>query len=222
MNTPELQHTATPEEFWGAKHQKYASKDFVKKPNWLARTLADNLEGRARILDLGSGQGQDSKFLAAEGHDLVAVDFSAFALEQFAAASESLRIEQLQMDLAKVPYPFDDGEFDVVYAHLSLHYFDITATRRIFAEISRILAPGGSLWALFNSDHDPEASGESLILEERYLELSPGDRKRYFKPSELAALLGRSFTVDVARYGHGTTKSNDDQYVELVAHRSAI
>lgn len=222
MNTREPQQVVTPEEFWRAKHQTYASKDFVKKPNWLARTLADNLEGRVRILDLGCGQGQDSKFLAAEGHDLVATDFSGFALQQFATSAESLGIKQLQLDIAKPPYPFDDGEFDVVYAHLSLHYFDVNSTRRVFAEISRILSPGGSFWSLFNSDHDPEASSEALRLEERYLELSPGDRKRYFKPSELSDLLGENFSVDLARYGHGTTKSNDDQYVELVAHRRTI
>ena len=41
--------------------------------------------------------------------------------------------------------PFANGRFDVVFARFSLHYFDDTDIASIFADVSRILRPGGSL-----------------------------------------------------------------------------
>lgn len=208
------------EEFWDHKHRGYATKTFITHPNWLATTLCDNLSAPANVLDLGCGQGQDTLYFSDHGMQVTSVDFSTFALAQFRQAATERGIRQLRHDLSVVPYPFDSEEFDAVYAHLSLHYFDATTTHAVFAEIARVLRPGGQLWALFNSDHDPEASDPSFrVLENRFLELAPGNRKRYFTASELSDLLGADFEVYVARYGHGTAKSKADEYVELVASK---
>ena len=43
------------------------------------------------------------------------------------------------------PLPFPHGSFDVVFARFSLHYFNDTALANIFADVSRILRPEGSL-----------------------------------------------------------------------------
>lgn len=210
------------EKFWEDKHQTYATKEFVTKPNWLASTLVDAVAAPSRILDLGCGQGQDSVFFAENGHQVVAVDFSEYALERFSAAAKALGITQVLHDLGSLPYPFEDASFDVVYAHLSLHYFTAHTTRAVFAEVARLLKPAGTFTALFNSDRDLECSdATSVRIENRYLELSPGDRKRYFTESELAALLGDRFNVIVARYGRGTTKNSEDEYVELSTRRVA-
>ena len=208
----------TPEQFWNDKHQTYAKKKFVTKPNWLATTLVDNLEKPVRILDLGCGHGQDSRYFAQNGHTVVSADFSSYVLDRFNAEARSLGIRQVLLELGEPPYPFADDEFDVVYAHLSLHYFPRTTTKAIFSDVARLLSPGGQFWALFNSEHDPECSDKSAVnLEERYLELSPGDRKRYFTVDELPELLGSGLVIELARYGHGTRKSSKDEYVELAA-----
>lgn len=210
------------EKFWEDKHQIYATKEFVARPNWLASSLMDVASEPSRILDLGCGQGQDSVYFAEKGHQVVAVDFSEYALERFSAAAKALEINQVLHDLGNLPYPFEDASFDIVYAHLSLHYFTAEITRAVFAEVARLLRPSGTFSALFNSDRDPECSdATSVRIEDRYLELSPGDRKRYFTESELAALLGDRFNVNAARYGRGTTKNSEDEYVELWARRAA-
>lgn len=211
----------TEEQFWDEKHRSYATKKFITQPNWLATTLCDNITPPLRILDLGCGQGQDSLYFSDCGFSVTSVDFSAFALGQFAQAAEQKAIQQMQLNLAATPYPFASEEFDVVYAHLTLHYFDSPTTRAVFAEVARVLQPGGQFWALFNSDHDPEASDtDSRVLEERFLELAPGSRKRFFTAAELPNMLGEDFAVQVARYGHGTAKSRTDEYVELVATKA--
>jgi len=213
-------HNQSEEQFWDDKHHSYAAKKFVRKPNWLATTLSDNLEAPAKILDLGCGQGQDSLYFRSLGHEVTALDFSKFALAQFADAARAAGVPQVRHDLGRVPYPFPAEAFDIVYAHLTLHYFDQATTRQIFAEVARLLKPHGQLWALFNSDHDPEASDPAFAtIEERYLELAPGSKKRYFSAAELPDLLGERFQVNVARYGHGTNKNKNDAYVELVANK---
>jgi SAM-dependent methyltransferase len=101
---------------------------------------------------------------------------------------------------------------------LAVHYFDEAMTRRVFAEISRVLAPGGDFYVLLNSVRDPEL-GSGRQLEPRYEEREPGNRKRYFTTDELADLAAPGLRVLSARYGTGTTKNPHDEWVRLHATR---
>lgn len=209
----------SPLEFWNGKHHQYAVQAFVRKPNLFAQEIAGLLKPGAHLLDLGCGQGQDAVYFAKYGLSVTACDFSEFAVSQFRKSAEAVGITQVLIDLAAPPYPFPDSAFDVVYAHLSLHYFDENTTRRIFAEIARVLRHGGHFYSYFNSVHDPE-SNEGTLIEPQFRELSPGDRKRYFTTEELPGLLGARFTEATASYGRGTTKNPDDRYVRLAAVRT--
>lgn len=203
-------------EFWNDKHQKYASQSFVSKPNFFAEEIVGLLKPGTMLVDLGCGQGQDATYFAEHGLSVTACDFSEFAMAQFRTQAESVRIEQRVLDLSALPYPFPDSSFDVVYAHLSLHYFDSDTTRRSFAEVARILRANGHFYAYFNSIRDPE-SQEGKLLEPQFRELSPGDRKRFFSVAELPELLGNRYIEVDASYGRGTTKNPNDQYVRLTA-----
>jgi SAM-dependent methyltransferase len=206
-----------PLKFWESKHGTYATKAFVRRPNFFAQEIAGLVPPGARLLELGCGQGADALFFAGQGAQVTACDFSRFALDQFAKDAEAAGVREVELDLSDVPYPFDDDSFDIVYAHLSLHYFDTASTWRVLADIRRILRPGGRLLATFNSVRDPEV-GEGIELgEPTYRELGPGDRKRYFSVDELAGLLGAGFTVLDAGYSRGTAKNPDDEFVRLVA-----
>jgi len=74
--------------------------------------------------------------------------------------------------------PFDDASFDVVYAHLSLHYFDHETTTRLIGEIQRVLKPGGVLAFLVNSVKDPEYK-QGNEIESDYFQIGES-AKRYF------------------------------------------
>lgn len=76
------------------------------------------------------------------------------------------------------PLPFQENSFDVVYAHLSLHYFDQSTTERIFDDIKRIPKPNGVLAYFTNSTSDPEYD-TGKKLEEGYYDVE-GEPKRYF------------------------------------------
>lgn len=205
-------------DFWNDKHLSYATKDFVHMPNYFAREVAQNLQPGSAVLDLGCGQGQDSLYLAHQLMTVTACDFSQDALDMFAAEAQRAGVAVSRVDLSELPLPFPDAAFDAVYAHLVLHYFDRAATVQLFDEVARILRPGGSLYALFNSDRDPEAT-QGREIEPRYREIAPGNLKRFFTPGELGDLLGHQFEKPDASYGRGTTKNAEDEWVKLEVRR---
>ena len=76
-------------------------------------------------------------------------------------------------------FPYEDDLYDVVYAHLSVHYFNFEITQQLFSEIYRVLKPGGIFAVLTNSMSDPEIEGYAK-LEDKYYRGPSGVTKRYF------------------------------------------
>ncbi|HEY0908218.1 MAG TPA: class I SAM-dependent methyltransferase [Candidatus Paceibacterota bacterium] len=171
---------------WQSIHAHYSKQDWVNKPSIFAEEAIQHFPKGARILEIGGGLGQDSIFFAQKGFDVTLTDRSVDALvaakEKIANEAKDFKIKTAVLD-ASTAFPFKDGEFDVVYAHLSLHYFDTETTHKIFSEIARVLKPKGVLAALFNSVDDPEyGTGEKI--EESYF-LIQGVRKRFFSVDAL-------------------------------------
>jgi SAM-dependent methyltransferase len=92
-----------------------------------------------RVLDLGCRDGALTRAYAA-GNELVGVDADREAL----AEAEKLGIETHWADLDQ-PLPFDDASFDVVVAGELLEH--LRDPRRVVAEVSRVLRPGGTFVA---------------------------------------------------------------------------
>lgn len=91
-------------------------------------------------------------------------------------------------------FSFPSESFDVVYAHMSLHYFDHETTTKIFEEIARVLKPGGVLAFLVNSMRDPEVAKREPIAEGLYK--IDGMDKRYFTVA-MARAFARRFDAMV-------------------------
>jgi len=165
---------------WDEKHLQ-ADAEWIKKPSLFAQWVLQYLPQQGRVLDLGAGQGQDSRFFAEQGYDGVSTDYALEGLrlnrEQIPAELKK-KIATEELDLEK-PFPYANASFEVVYAHLSLHYFSEKITRQIFSEIERVLKPGGIIALMVNSIKDPEYN-TGRKLEEDYFEISPGMKKRYF------------------------------------------
>jgi len=101
---------------------------------WLVRFSALVADG-ARVLDIACGQGRHSRWFAARGCRVVAVDRDADALDQLAAVDG---VATLCADLEAQPWPFGEEAFDAVVVTNYLH-------RPLFPDLLRSLADDGVL-----------------------------------------------------------------------------
>lgn len=182
---------------WSDLHKLYQTQDWINKPNLFAETAIHYFPKTGKILDLGAGQGQDSRYFASHGYTVVSTDLEESALVESAdKLPDKLKSKMIiqRVDLRQ-PLPFQDGEFDVVYAHLSLHYFDIEMTYQILNQITRVLKPGGLLAFFVNSTTDPEY-GTGRQLEPDFFQIDKTS-KRYFSVASTRSFVSDFFQINL-------------------------
>jgi SAM-dependent methyltransferase/glycosyltransferase involved in cell wall biosynthesis len=108
-----------------------------------------------RVLNAACGIGELSLFMAHEGLDVVAFDFSP---ESVAAARELAALhglsDRIRVDLADVrDLPYADDSFDLVTGEDSLHH--LIKWRGSVESIERVLKPGGKVMFCENFAFDP-------------------------------------------------------------------
>ena len=136
--------------------QQHWQKTFIQKPEMFgsepsqpARAAAElfEKESKARILELGGGQGRDTFFFARAGFHVQVLDYSDSAVDAIAEKSRQLdlgdSVTALRHDV-RDPLPFDDESFDGCYSHM-LYCMALTTAELEFlsAEVRRVLRPNG-------------------------------------------------------------------------------
>jgi ubiquinone/menaquinone biosynthesis C-methylase UbiE len=172
---------------------------------WLEhwRHILDASRG-SPVLDLGCGDGQDTRFLTELGFPVIATDFSEKALEITRRRAPAAKTQNVDLTRG---LPFPDASFGVIVASLSLHYFPWQQTTDILADVRRCLQPGGHLLARLNSTRDPhyQAAGKQTIENNFYL--TKGIPRRLFDRHDVKALFDEGWEILVAeertthRYG---------------------
>lgn len=100
-----------------------------------------------RVLDLGAGTGKLTAGLHALGVRVVAVEPDAAMLAQLRLALPD--VEAMAGTAESIPLP--DASVNAVFVGQALHWFDLD---RALPEIGRVLRPGGSLVAAWNTYDD--------------------------------------------------------------------
>ena len=130
-----------------AIYDKRAARYDASNPAWQER-LRGELFSRARgdALEIGVGSGATFAHYLARLSSLTGLDVSEAMLQLARAKAERLPYPvRLQMaDFQTLPFP--DGSFDTVVSSLAL--CGIPDPASLFAEIKRVLRPGGQLLAL--------------------------------------------------------------------------
>ncbi len=154
--------------------------------------------GHKTLLELGCGNGRDSIFFARKGLKVTAVDFSKSGLGELEALANKKRltnIKTVEQDISRLK--FKPNSFDVIYAHLSLHYFDDKTTKNIFHNLHSILKKGGLLFVKCKSTDDALFGQGRKIGENMYL---LRDHIRHFFSKEyMLSLLPEFDTVNVRK-----------------------
>lgn len=175
--------------WWDAEAQEYyhehgaflGDTDFVWGPEgWRESELGllGEVVGR-RILEIGAGAGQCSRWLAAQGATVVASDLSSGMLRtgltlNHRVSDPRTRVPLLQCDALALP--FGDGSFDTVFtAYGAVPFVADSAT--VMREAARVLRPGGRF--VFSTTHpvrwafadDPGSGG--LTVRQSYFDRTP-------------------------------------------------
>ena len=104
--------------------------------------VARHLHGARRVLDVGCGEGQVARRVAADGAWVVGVDPAAAQVRVADARGGGPRYGRAAADAL----PFGDGAFDAVVICLALEHVDDFATA--LREAARVLEPGGTFLLL--------------------------------------------------------------------------
>lgn len=139
---------------WQKRIPNYLSAVWSRSPSPFARLVNGYIKPDSKILELGAGAGQDGLWFETQGHQVTISDGDTVAFDEITSRSINKTIP-IKIDLNE-PFPLEDGQFDVVYAQLVLHYFDDDTMRKIFNEIKRVLKPNGIIACMVNSINDPE------------------------------------------------------------------
>ena len=167
------------QEYWNEGYWKRVinnQKNSFKNENWLDKykEIINKIEGNSAV-DLGCGIGQDTKWLIDNGFDVISCDISNIALEKLKELIPNS--ETLQIDIRET-LPFKENSINLVNADLSIHYFYMKDTIKIFNEINRILTPKGILIGRVNSDKNERyIREETKVIEDNYYY----DFEKYFR-----------------------------------------
>lgn len=180
---------------WNNLHDYYKGKDWINNANIFAQQILQYIPKGAKILELGSGQGQDTRFFASNKLDVVSTDISESAIKiNNEKLPEDLKsfVTIKKLDMTE-KFPFEDESFDVVYAHLSFHYFSIKKTLEILQEVHRVLKNDGLFIMLNNSTTDPEYNGGKEIEKDYFF--IEDKNKRFFSTSSLFTITRSHFNT---------------------------
>lgn len=103
------------------------------------------LPAGAHVLDAGCGSGRDSLFFLQKGFRVTAFDASAAMVH---LASRLTGLPVVQCTFAEIDFP---PEFDAIWACASLLHIARAEMDQAISRLSRLLKPGGILFASFKS-----------------------------------------------------------------------
>ncbi len=189
---------------WNNKIPEYLKQSWSNSPSPFARFVKPYFKTNAKILEIGTGAGQDGLWFCSQGYDVTLTDASDVAFDSIRAKSKS-EIKLEKVDITKT-LPFQEGSFDVVYAQLVLHYFNDEMMNFIISEIQQVLSSGGLLACMVNSTKDPEYD-QSLENEDHLIKLGKL-QKRFFSPVSFQPFVTEFDTIVLD--DKGRTPKDDD------------
>ena len=114
------------------------------------------LAGKKRLLDLGCGTGNKTKWLAAPGREVVGLDLDPNMIAQPRLRHAGPGLEYRIGDLTTFGWELPAASFDglVCLGNSLVHLTETGGLERFFEDAARVLTPGGSLIIqILNYDH---------------------------------------------------------------------
>jgi len=189
-------------ELWNRQHcERAVNVEDCDLPTQFGKRVASLLCPPDRLLEFGCAAGRDTLHFATVARSVLGCDFSESALTiLMSSATRKGLADRVQVKCYDLNEQFrnDTGEpFSVVYTRCSLHVDDETA-RRLIADISVNLVPGGLLCAEVKSVTDPlfglgdEVFRNGFVLPDTQ---GRGHLRRFWSVEELSMLMKDHFRI---------------------------
>jgi len=137
--------------WWDEAYDEGAPWD-TGRPQPAIEDLVESGLVRGRVLDVGCGTGTHARHLAARGHPVTAVDFSARAVElaRLKADERALDVTVRRADALDLDPSL--GPFETVVDTGLFHTFEPAERTAYATSLARVLEPGGRVFVLAFSD----------------------------------------------------------------------
>ncbi|MEV6692232.1 methyltransferase domain-containing protein [Micromonospora sp. NPDC051196] len=165
--------------------------------------------GDVRVLDAGCGTGRMSRYLADRGCRVQGVDLSPGMIAM--ARRDNPDLAFAVGSLSELPYP--DDRFDGVLLWYSIIHTPPAGQARIFAEVARILRPGGHLLVGFQSGEGIRDVSGAYRRFGHEIQLE----RHCYRPDQIAAHLAAVGLREVSRMVRRARDTERDDHAALLA-----
>jgi SAM-dependent methyltransferase len=129
--------------FW---NERFAGDDYLfgTEPNAFLATQRDRLKPGMQALAVADGEGRNGVWLAQQGLNVLAADFSPVALAKAVKLAETAGVTLTTECVDLAVWDWGEPRFDVVAA-IFVQFTTPPERARMFANIKHVLKPGGLL-----------------------------------------------------------------------------
>ena len=182
------------ENYWDSAFNQNASF-FGESPSLFCvrSTDAFKAQGYKVILELGAGQGRDTKYLLDNGMSVIAVDFSDVSCAQLRQKfGDRMTVEKVDL---RNGVDFPPGSIDGCYAHMLLTMdFTDEQLERLISDVRKALIPGGLfIFSVRNTNDGDFETGQ--MIRKGVWRNQKGFNVRYFTNDEILRFC-EGFTVE--------------------------
>jgi len=200
----------------GMYDRKYSNKDEASPRSVVTYFVDKYLTQSKDCLDLGSGAGRHSRYIAEKGIDVTAIDLSEIGVEKTKEVLKDFPNSKVLIgDIHNLP--FKDGSFDSLVCNRVLDYNDDAGLEIAFAEIERVVKDGGIVLITVRSISQQPKPEEILIAEnsEHAKSFKVADStqvQHYFTEQEIRALAKKhNFDVEEIREDKHVNSENESK-----------